>query len=377
MSSPHVESVDTVALRSPLDEPFGYSQAWVAERTALLVRIEASDGTVGWGECWGPIAGSRETVEDFIAPVVENRDPTAVERIHRDLRDQARAAYQSVVPLPAISGVDVALWDLRGKLRDEPVSTLLGGRCHDAVRGYATGHYFKHDASLSEQYDRIAAEAERNADRFDAIKAKIGLSLLGHGPDADVELVRHVREAIGDATLMVDANYAYDAGTARDVGRALEDLDVYWFEEPVPPEDVSGYSHLRSALDLRIAGGECHTPTDFDDLFEAGAVDVAQPDVCNVGGLTAACRIANSAAARNVPVVPHVWGTPVAIAASLQLLATVPGRPWLEFDNSANPLREELAGSGFDVREDGTVAVPDGPGLGIDLEMDTLERFQC
>lgn len=376
MSSTTIESVETVALRSPLEEPFGYAQAWVEERTALLVRVEATDGTVGWGECWGPIAGSRETVEDFFAPVVEGRDPRAVERIHRDMRHRSRAAYQSVVPYPAISGVDVALWDLRGKLRDESVASLLGGRSRDAVRAYATGHYFKHDAALSEQFDRIAAEAERNADRFGAVKAKVGLSFLGHEPAADVELVRRVREAVGDATLMVDANYAYDAATARAVGRGLEDLDVYWFEEPVPPADVAGYAHLREALDLRVAGGECHIPPEFDDLFDAGAVDVAQPDVCNVGGLTAARRVADAAASRNVPVVPHVWGTPIAIAASLQLIATLPGRPWLEFDNSSNPLREELAHSGFDVRADGTVLVPEGPGLGVDVDEDALDRFR-
>jgi len=380
MAGPTVESVETVPLRAPLSEPFGYAQAWVEQRTALLVRVEASDGTVGWGECWGPIAGSRETVEEFLAPAVAGRDPAAVERIHEDLRDRSRAAYQSVVPYPAISGVDVALWDLRGKLQDEPVAAALGGRRRDAVRAYATGHYFKADAGgrprdLDAQYDRIASEAAGNADRFGAIKAKIGLSFLGHGPAEDVELVGRIREAVGDATVMVDANYAYDAGTARQVGRGLADVDVYWFEEPVPPENAEGYAHLREALDVRVAGGECHTPPEFDRLFAAGALDVAQPDVCNVGGLTAARRVADRAGAAGVPVVPHVWGTPVAIAASLQLIATLPGRPWLEFDNSSNPLREELAVTGFDVRGDGSVAVPDGPGLGIDIDEDALERY--
>lgn len=372
-----VESVDTVALRSPLADPFGYAQAWVEERTALLVRAETADGTVGWGECWGPIAGSHETVEEFLAPIVEGRDPTAVERIYEDLRDRARAAYQSVVPFPAISGVDIALWDLRGKLRSESVASMLGGRRRDAVRAYATGHYFKHGASLAAQYDRIAAEASENADRYGAVKAKVGLSLLGYGPAEDIELVRRIRETIGEETvLMVDANYAYDAGTARHVGRQLDDLDIYWFEEPVPPENVDGYARLRDALDVRVAGGECHTPTEFDRLFEAGALDVAQPDVCNVGGLTPANRIADRAAATGVPLVPHVWGTPVAVAASLQLIATLEGDPWLEFDNSSNPLREEIAATGLDVRDDGTVAVPDGSGLGITLDENAMESYR-
>ncbi|WP_226013365.1 mandelate racemase/muconate lactonizing enzyme family protein [Halomicrobium salinisoli] len=377
MTGTTVRSVETVALRSEPDEPFGYAQAWVEERTALLVRVETADGGVGWGECWGPIAGSRETIEDFLAPIVEGRDPADVERIYEDLRDRTRAAYQSVVPYPAISGVDLALWDLRGKRRGESVASMLGGRRRDAVRAYATGHYFKHGADLEAQYERIAAEAAANADRLGAVKAKVGLSLLGYGPDEDVELVRRIRDAVGpETTLLVDANYAYDAGTARRVGRELADLDVYWFEEPVPPTDVDGYARLRDALDVRVAGGECHTPPEFDRLFEAGAVDVAQPDLCNAGGLTAGRRIADRAAGAGVPVVPHVWGTPVAIAASLQLIATLPGRPWLEFDSSSNPLREELAPDGFAAGDDGTVAVPDGPGLGVDLDADALDRYR-
>lgn len=379
MSKTTVRSVETIPLRSTLEEPFGYSQAWVEERTALLVRIEADDGTVGWGESWGPIAGTRETITDFLAPIVEGRDPVAVERIYRDMYDAARAAYQSVIPLPAISGVDIALWDLRGKLAGESIASLLGGTRRDDVRAYATGHYFKHEAPLAEQYERITAEARVNADRFGAVKAKVGLALLGYGPQEDIELVKRIREAVGeDVPLMVDANYAYDTSTARSVGRALEDLDVYWFEEPVPPEDHDGYRMLRQALDVRIAGGECHTPAEFTTLFETNALDIAQPDVCNVGGVTATSKIATQAEANGVRVVPHVWGTPVAIAASLQVIGTLEGQipPWLEFDNSSNPLRENLTVDEFEVTRGGTVLIPDGPGLGVEIDENAIEQYR-
>lgn len=378
MVSTTVTAVETVPLRSELDEPFGYAQAWVSERTALLVRVETADGTVGWGECWGPIAGSRETIDELLAPIVEGRDPTNVERIYEDMYDAGRAAYQSSVPLPAISGVDIALWDLRGKLLGESVADMLGGRRRDAVRAYATGHYFKHDATLEEQFERISAEAEGNAARLGAVKAKIGLSHLEYGPEADIELVKRIREAIGpDATLMVDANYAYDVGTARQVGQAIEEFDVAWFEEPVPPEDIDGYAHLRDALDVRVAGGECHTPWEFERLFDAGAVDVAQPDLCNVGGLTSANRILTQARTQGIPVVPHVWGSPIAIAASLQFIGTIDGSPWLEFDNSSNPLRENLGTEPFAVSDDGVVSIPDGPGLGVDLDEAALEQYRA
>ena len=374
---PEIDAVDVISLAAPLDEPFGYAQAWVEERTAVLVRITATDGTVGWGECWGPAAGTRETVTDFLAPRIEGKDPRAVTAIYDDLVHDARAAYQSIVPYPAISGVDLALWDLAGKTRDEPVASLLGSRRREAVRAYATGHYFRHGLALEDQFDAIATEAAGNAAALGAVKAKIGLSLLGHGPDEDVELVRRIRNAIGpDAALMVDANYAYDAGTARRVGRAIEPLEVTWFEEPVPPADEAGYAHLREALDLRIAGGECHTPAGFDRLFKAGGLDVAQPDLCNVGGLTAATRIGHRATAAGVPVVPHVWGTGIALAASLQFIATLPGEPWLEFDRSPNPLRTAVTRESFVPTEAGLVSIPDRPGIGITVDEGTLERYR-
>lgn len=372
-----IDAISTVPLRAPLAEPFGYSQAWVHERTALLVRIEASDGTVGWGECWGPIAGTRETIERFLSPILIDRDPRYVEELYDDICNQSRAAYQSVVPYPAISGVDIALWDLLGKIRGVPVSELLGGRRREHVRGYATGHYFRSEKEVTAQYEAIPKEAAANAATFGAVKAKIGLQLIGYGPEEDIELVRRIREAVGsETTLMVDANYAYDPGTARSVGRALEDLDVYWFEEPVPPEDERGYAMLRDNLDLRIAGGECHTPAGFDRLFDQRGLDIAQPDLGNVGGITAARRIAHRAAGADIPVVPHVWGTPIALAASLQFIATLPARPWLEYDNSPNPLRTDLATTAIRPDEDGRVAIPDGPGLGLDLDSAALERYR-
>lgn len=377
MTRPLISSVDTFALEAPLDEPFGYAQAWVDTRSALLVRVTADDGTVGWGECWGPIAGTRETIEGFLGPALVDEDPHAVERLHDHLYDIGRAAYQSVVPLPAISGLDLALWDLRGKLLGEPVSRLLGGSRRDNVPAYATGHYFHRVDDIGEQYDRLVSEAEVNADALGAVKLKLGLSFLGYDADADVELVRRVRDAVGpDVDVMADANYAYDRSTAATVGHALADLDVAWFEEPVEPEDYGGYAVLRADLDVPIAGGECHTPAEFAHLLDADALDVAQPDVCNVGGLTSARRIADRVRRRGAALVPHVWGTPIAIAASLHLLAVQSRERPVEFDRSDNPLRESLAADSFEPTADGRVAVPDGPGLGVSIDMDVVDRYR-
>ena len=376
MHEHQISDIETIAVAAPVEDPFGYAQAWVDTRETTLVRIEADDGTVGWGECWGPVAGTRETIDDLLTPELIGENPLRADALSDRLYDLTRAAYQSTVPMPALSGVDIALWDLKGKLLDTAVTTLLGGRRRDRVRAYATGHYFKHGADLEEQYERIAAEAKENAEALGAVKAKIGLQLLGYGPAEDVELVSRIREAIGDATLMVDANYAYDPATAREVGNAIEKYDVYWFEEPVPPERSDGYARLRESLDVRIAGGECNMPHEFTNMLDAGGFDIAQPDICNVGGLTAARRVAAECRAAGVPVIPHVWGTPIAIAASLSLIATLPGEPWLEFDRSQNPLREELSAEPFIADEDGTVPIPNGPGLGIEMDEATIERYR-
>lgn len=376
MSPVTVTDVETIALEAPLPEAFGYSQAWVDTRSALLVRVEASDGTVGWGECWGPIAGTRETIAEILKPVVVGAKTTAVERLYDRMYDACRAAYQTVVPLPAISGVDIALWDLKGKRLGEPVSALLGGRNRDETRAYATGHYFKPVDDLEEQYQRLITEAKENA-KLGAIKLKVGLQLLGYGPEEDLELVRRVRSAVDDdVRVMVDANYAYDQPTARSVGEALADLDVDWFEEPVRPENIEGYADLRRSLSVRVAGGECHTPAQFDRLLDANAVDVAQPDLCNVGGITPARRIADRTRhVRNAAIVPHVWGTPVAIAASLQYIGTLPEAALLEYDRSPNPLRDEL-GTRSLVDADGRAEIPTGPGLGIELDESALDAYR-
>ena len=378
MTDPTIDRVETVCLEAPLEEPFGYAQEWVDRRTATLVRIETVDGTVGWGECWGPIAGTREAVTDFFAPRLEGNSVQAVNGTYDALYDAARAAYQSIVPLPALSGIDIALWDLWGNYLGESVASLLGGRRRERVDAYATGHYFKPVDSLDEQFSRISAEAETNFEALGAVKLKLGLAIAGYGPEADIELVDRVRKRLGDAaTIMVDANYAYDRPTAEEVGRQLADRDIRWFEEPVRPEDIEGYATLCEILSVPVAGGECHTSAEVRRLLEIGGLDIVQPDVCNFGGLTPAHRIAEHLAGdHRAQLIPHVWGTPVALGASLQLIASLPTETMLEFDRSPNPLREEIAEQPITADRDGCVAIPDCPGIGVDLDESAIERYR-
>ncbi|MFP8957652.1 mandelate racemase/muconate lactonizing enzyme family protein [Natrialbaceae archaeon A-CW3] len=369
-----VKSVNAYPLSAPLEQPFGYSQAWVESRETTLVRIETDNGLVGWGECWGPAIGTPEIVTDFLGPEVIGRNPLNVERIYDDLYKLCRAGYQSTIPLPAISGIDLALWDIKGKLIGVPVHILLGGKRRDAVDAYATGHYFKKGISLEEQYEAISDEAQRNEQKFDTIKLKTGLKLIGYGYEEDLKLVERVREDLSDdTTILVDANYAYDLPTAVQVGQRLEELGVYWFEEPVPPEQFHAYERLGKKLDIRVAAGECHTPAEISRLMMEGAIDTVQPDLCNVGGITPSKRILTESTKHGINMAPHVWGTPIALAASLQLIATIPSKTKLEYDQSDNPLRTQIAKTNPEVI-DGQVQIPETPGIGVEVNENAIDK---
>ncbi|MDL5363472.1 mandelate racemase/muconate lactonizing enzyme family protein [Halalkalicoccus sp. NIPERK01] len=374
-----IRDVEAVALYRDLDERFANAQKWIDSREYCLVRIETDDGTVGWGECWGPVAGNREVVEEYVTPWLIGKDPRDVERIHDELTFKLRSSYHSYVPASVVSGVDMALWDCYGKIAGESVSRLLGGRRREAVQAYATGHFFP-DVDGTDAFKRaVVEEAEGNVDAgFDALKVKIGVGR--HFPwsiDTDVEILRAIRDAVGDdIRLMADANHGYDTADARRVGRRLNDLDIYFFEEPIGPQHVEEYARLNRELDVPIAGGECWAfVEEFDRVFDRQAVSYAQPDVTSAGGITSMRRIASLADARNVQCLPHVFGSVVALAASLQVLATIPGNPMLEFDRTPNPIRDELAVDPI-VNEGASVAVPGGPGLGIEIDHGVLERFR-
>jgi D-galactarolactone cycloisomerase len=374
-----VASVEAIPLRRELDGRFANAQKWIGSREYCLVRITDDEGRVGWGECWGPAAGNRELIADYVGPWLEGRDPDAVEAIHADLRHKLESAFHSYVPHSALSGVDIALWDLKGKRHGVSVASLLGGRRRDAVRAYATGHFWPDVDDFAAVRESVVAEARGHVDAgFDALKCKIGLAR--HFPDCgraeDVELVAGIREAVGDdVRLMADANHAYDAADARWVARRLADHDVYFFEEPVPPSDLSGYARVNDG-DVSLAGGECWgLLPEFERAVDAGAVDVLQPDVTSAGGITTTRRVAALADANNLACLPHVFGSAVALAASLQVVATLPGRPMLEFDRTPNPIREDLAVDPV-VNDGNSVPIPEGPGLGVDVDADILDAYR-
>lgn len=375
-----ISDVVTHQLSVDVDEPFTSSRGWTYKtKGACLVEIRTDDGIVGWGDCYGPAAVNKTIVDTLLKPSVVGRDPFDVEVIWEALYNKVKDYGLTGMTISAISGVDIALWDIVGKACGKPVHKLIGGCFRDRVKAYATGLYFK-------DFDRLVEEAVEEAlgykeQGFEAIKMKIGLG----DPKLDVRRVAAVREAIGDdMLLMVDANHCFTVPQAINLGRELERLGVHWFEEPISPEDIEGYVQVTRALDMAVAGGENEfTRYSFRHLIEKRAMDVIQPDVCAAGGITECKKIAALALAHWVELVPHAWGTAVGMAATLQFLAALPDcppclrpiPPLLEYEQTFNPFRDELAFGPF-AHDRGVVAIPSGPGLGIEIDRGIIERYK-
>ncbi|VAW13965.1 mandelate racemase/muconate lactonizing enzyme family protein [hydrothermal vent metagenome] len=375
-----ITAVRAHPLAAPLDRPFAFSQTWVKTRVGLVVEITTDSGLVGWGDAYGPPLPIAATVEHGYAPHLLGRNPLAGDAIWQDLYNHLRDHGQRGIAIQALSAIDIALWDLRGKHLGVPVHVLMGGPIRTRIKAYATGLYRRSD-DRAENHAILKDEAQSYLGQgFTAMKTKVGF-----GFDDDMALVEKLRETIGAGTgLFVDANHGCDVVQAKRLARAMEPLEIGWFEEPVAPEDLEGYREVRAATSIPIAGGECaFTRHDFRRILEARAVDIIQPDTCACGGLTEAKRIADLAWVHGVRHIPHVWGTGIGLAAALQLLAvlptTAPGLgsedPVLEYDLTPHPFRQDLLAEPIEAKG-GQVGVPAGLGLGIEVRRDVLERWR-
>ena len=377
-----ITDIRTWALRSPIAEPFAFSQGWVRERGATIVEVVTDDGLSGWGEalCQGlqPPEIAATTVETVFRPLLVGEDASRPEVLWHRMYNHSRDYGMKGAVIAAISAIDIAVWDLLGKSLDRPVHALLGGAFRASVEPYATGFY--RIAGRGEA-QRLAREAERHYENgFRLMKVK-----LGFGLDDDLAVMHEIRAALGASpvTLMIDTNHAYGTADAIRLGRALEDFDLRWYEEPVVQEDLDGYAEVRRAVPCPIAGGENeYTLFGFRDLLRARAVDIVQPDIAAAGGFTACRHITALAHAHGVAVNPHVWGSAIGQVASLHLIAALPvahpslhaTQPIFEYDQSAHPFRRDLIRSPIE-REAGRVPIPSGAGLGIEVDRAVLEKY--
>jgi D-galactarolactone cycloisomerase len=377
-----ITNVRAHVLRSQLPQPFAFSQGWVASRGATLVEVETDEGIIGWGEalCQGlqPPEIARSAIEHALKHLVIGQDPLQPEVLWHRMYHHTRDYGQKGAVIGAISGIDIALWDIIGKARREPIAKLLGGMFRTRVQAYATGFY---RVKGEGEARRLAQEAEGHmAKGFRALKIK-----LGFGVADDVAVMKEIWGAAKNQEVMIDTNHAYGVAEAIRLGRALEDMGwrLRWYEEPVVQEDLDGYAEVRRALATPIAGGENeYTLFGFKDVFSRRALDIAQPDICIAGGFTGCRHIVALAHAHGVQVNPHVWASAVGQAASLQLIAAIPianhalfaNDILLEFDTSSHPFREHLTDAPLRQRE-GWVDIAQKPGLGIEVDRKTIEKY--
>ena len=375
-----IKKVTCHVVAAPVERPFTSSRGWLYKtRGSCIVEIETTDGIVGWGECYGPSAVAKAYIETQFAPRIIGRDAFDVEVIWEDLYNRIKDYGGRGMATSALSGIDIALWDIIGKSCGKPIHKLIGGAYRTEVTAYATGLYFI-------DMDRLIEEAVEEANEFVgngfvAIKMKIGLG----SPKLDIERVAAVRKAIGDdVRLMVDANHCFTVPQAIRIGRELEKLNVEWFEEPISPEDVDGYVEVTRSLDMAVAGGENEfTRWGFRDLVVRKAMDIIQPDVCAAGGISECRKIATLASAHGVECIPHAWGSAIGLAATLHFLAALPDQPpsfrpmppLLELEQCENPFRDLLSVVPI-VQQGGKVQIPTGAGLGIEIDRSVLDRYR-
>ncbi len=375
-----IVNIETFLLSDTLDERFYFSQFDYASRLICVVKLTTESGLVGWGEGYGPANVIKAGI-DFLKPIVMGRSPLESDVIWNDMFRRSIDYARKGILLSAISAIDVALWDLKGKILKQPISTLLGGRFREKIQVYATGLYFTDKMEGADNMERMLAEEAAGyvAEGYSAIKMKVGL-----GIERDVKNVAAVREAIGDKVrLGVDSNHAYNVREAMELAQKLEPYNIMWFEEPISPDDYAGYRELRQRTTIPLAAGECEFRCDgFKTLLENRCVDIIQPETGTTGGITEAKRISTIASTYHVEMTPHNWGTGIIISANLHISANLsyaPGRifdkqPLLEFDRSPNRIREELITKPVTAK-DGYIDVPTGYGLGIEVDEDKLKYF--
>jgi L-rhamnonate dehydratase len=371
----HITDVEAIVLRQPaLNEGIADGS-----QDDLVVRVHTDVGIVGIGE----VDSAPEVVKAVIdAPashaiasglrhVLIGQDPLQIEQLW-DVMYRAAIYYgRRGVALHALSGIDIALWDIKGKALGKPVSALIGTVRRARVRAYAS-------TLMPNTEDEVARTVSNLIERHGFTAVKLGWGPLGQDPAHDVRLARAARKAAGDhIDVLIDAGLGYgnDAETAIRVARELEQAGIFWLEEPFLPDELEAYARLADMVDIRIAAGEEDTTRwGFRELVERGHVDVVQPDVTRCGGITELLRIAEYAATQRKGCVPHAWKSGIIKAASLHVNAVLPDAWFQEYCVADTPLNTGLTRQTFPLT-DGFVDVPTVPGLGIDLDPDVLERY--
>jgi D-galactarolactone cycloisomerase len=367
-----ITSVKTHLLRHRLPRAYGVSTYLYDVRESVLVQITTDEGLVGWGET-AHLAGVRGLIEEQLAAQLIGKDPLQHRRLWRELWGPNFGNGL------AVGAVDTALHDVRGKALNLSIADQYGGRLRDRVPVYASAMNYVDGMDPLKQYPEEAAGLVQRG--FQALKMRIGR----FSQRRDLATVAAVREAVGpDIRLMADANGAYTVSETIQMGKELEKLGLYWFEEPLPQEHYIGYEVITDKLDIAIAAGEALASRGaFQEVLTRRAMDIVQPDISLCGGIAECLFVCELARLFGIQAAPHCWGGAITIAATVQLLALLPDASWahttytpmLELDCYENPFRDQVVKQPVQVRE-GYVEVPTGPGLGIEIDEEVVRRYE-
>ena len=384
-----IAAIRTIALSAPVLLPYASASGVQSRRGGLLVEVETDTGIVGIGEAGLGGGATATVIEKDLAPMLVGEDPLMIEGLWQKMFARTRQYGRRGVVMQGISGIDIALWDIAGKVAKMPVYKVLGA-CRDRVEAYASGGFYQEGKSPAD----LAGEAEGYRARgFRGMKMKVGRNpstqthlreLIGNKgfcevePEEDLARVAAVRQALGPhAKLMVDVNCAWSPAFAIEMGRAMEPYNLYWIEEPVATDDIEGSARVADALATPIAGYETEMGLyAFRELISRGAVDIVQLDIAWSGGFSEGRRIAAYAGAHHRMVAPHAFAGAVLLVASLHFAAAIPNGLVLEWDQNPNAIRDELLKEPLRLESDGTVKLPERPGLGIELDRAAVERYR-
>src|SRR6266852_529656 len=384
-----IVDIRTTPLSYRCEPPYGSAGGMQARRGSLLVEIETDERVIGIGEAGVGGGSTQGVIEKQLAPMLIGEDPLLIEGLWQKMFARTRQFGRRGIVMNAISGIDIALWDIAGKVAKLPVYRLLGG-ARDRVEAYASGGFYQEGKSAAD----LAGEAEGyRACGFRGMKMKVGRNpstqthlreLIGNRqfcevePEEDLARVAAVRQALGPhAKLMVDVNCAWSPAIAIEMGRAMEPYHLYWIEEPVATDDIEGSASVAAALATPVAGYETELGLyGFRELIGRGAVDIVQPDLAWSGGFSECRRIAAYAQAHHRMVAPHAFASAVNLVAALHFAAAIPNVLVLEWDQNPNAIRDELLKDPLRLESDGTIKLPERPGLGIELDRAAVERYR-
>ena len=383
-----IKNVEAYWLRCPIAKEKQHRSDYglLTDFDMTLVVVTLENGMQGFGEAKAAVGSSGvcasivSCIENEIKPIIIGQDARNISRIWEMIYNGSRDHYalsrgrkfpilgRRGLTISALSGIDTALWDLKGKMLKVPVLELLGGSCRDEMPAYASGGW----AGVEKIGEQLNGYVEQG---FKGVKMRVGI--MDETVQLSIDRVKAARAALGpNIKLMTDAHGTFSVPEAKAFCRGVADCDVYWFEEPISPDNRHGTAEVRASTHIPIAAGESeYTAFDVRDLIEVRALDVIQPDSAIIGGISESMRVAALAHAHQLELAPHCWGSAFSFMAGVSIAFASPSATVIEFSSGGNPMMFDLVKEKIEAIN-GNIVAPTLPGLGLTTNWDFVKEFK-